>query len=341
MVLGDHRVWKVDPATGLGSRVEEISFGADSYAHRGDELLPDSVQRRVRDLGEQLLEVVEQLSGPVRQGSHRSVCSHRADGLLGVPGHRCHQHLEFFKGVSEQLLALDRCSLLGYFPLNRGKVVEVDQVPVQPGLVGVGGDQFGLDLVVADDSSPDSVDEEHPSRLEPSFLNDLRRGDVEDADLAGHDDQTIVGHPVPAGPEAVAVQDGADHRPVGEGDRRGTVPGFHEGCVVLVEGPALGFHLAVVLPGFGDHHQNGLREREAAEGEQLKDLVEGRGITGSRGADRKQPFQVAGKEIGGQEGLPGSHPVPVALHGVDLPVVGQHPVRVGQRPGREGVRREA
>ena len=239
------------------------------------------------------------------------------------------------------MLPLDRCSLLAYFPLHQGKVVEVDQVSVQPGLVGAGGHQLGLDLVVADDSSPDGVDKEHPSRLEPSFLNDLGRGDVEDADLAGHDNQTIVGYPVPAGPEAIAVQDGTDHRPVGEGDRRGTVPGFHEGCVVLVEGPAVGWHLAVVLPGFGDHHQNGLREGEAPEGEQLEDLVEGRGVAGSRCADRKQPLQVTGKQIGGQEGLPGSHPVPVALHGVDLPVVGQHPVRVGQRPGGKGVRREA
>ena len=39
---------------------EEIPLGADRRAHRGDELLTDGVERRVGDLGEELLEVVEQ-----------------------------------------------------------------------------------------------------------------------------------------------------------------------------------------------------------------------------------------------------------------------------------------
>jgi hypothetical protein len=40
-------------------------------------------------------------------------------------------------------------------------------------------------------------------------------------------------------------------------------------------------------------------------------------------------------------GLPGSHPVAVALHRVDLSVVGDHAERLGERPRREGVGRVA
>ena len=42
----------------------------------------------------------------------------------------------------------------------------------------------------------------------------------------------------------------------------------------------------------------------------------------------------------GEHRLAGAHPVLVALHGVDLAVVGDEPVRVGERPRRERVRRE-
>ena len=45
--------------------------------------------------------------------------------------------------------------------------------------------------------------------------------------------------------------------------------------------------------------------------------------------------------VAGQQRLAGPHPVAVALHGVDLAVVGDVAERVGQRPRREGVGREA
>ncbi len=57
--------------------------------------------------------------------------------------------------------------------------------------------------------------------------------------------------------------------------------------------------------------------------------------------DGKQLLQVAAKEIGFHEGFPGMHPQTVAANGVDLPVVGNHPERLGQIPGRKSIGAES
>ena len=78
------------------------------------------------------------------------------------------------------------------------------------------GGELGLDLVVLDDPARGRVDEEHGPGLEPALAHDACRVDVEDADLAGQDDEAVVGDPEPAGAQAVAVEDRADQRAVGE-----------------------------------------------------------------------------------------------------------------------------
>ena len=55
---------------------------------RGDELLADAVDRRVGDLGEELLEVVVEQARPVREHGQRGVVAHRAHGLDAVARHR-------------------------------------------------------------------------------------------------------------------------------------------------------------------------------------------------------------------------------------------------------------
>lgn len=101
------------------------------------------------------------------------------------------------------------------------QVVHVGQTLVEPLLVGVLGGQFRLDLVVADDATLGGVDEEHAAGLQPDLLHDGGGVDRQDADLGGHDDEAVVGHPETRGAQAVAVQDGADDGAVGEAHRRG------------------------------------------------------------------------------------------------------------------------
>ena len=208
---------------------------------------------------------------------------------------------------------------------------------VQPLVVGVLGRELGLDLLVLDDPVLVGVDEEHPARLEPALADDGGGVEVEHADLGGEDHQAVVGDPVARGAQAVAVEDGPDLGAVGEHHARRPVPRLHQRGVEPVERAALRVHLGVVLPRLGDHHQHRVRQRPAAEVEQLEHLVERRGVGRAGAADREDPLQVAVEQVGVEQRLAGAHPVAVAHHGVDLAVVGDEPERVGQRPAREGV----
>ncbi len=225
--------------------------------------------------------------------------------------------------------------------LALGDVVEVDQAGVQPLVVGMLGGEVALDLLVLDDPVLVGVDEEHPARLEPALADDAGGVEVEDSDLGGEDDEAVVGDPVAARAQAVAVEHGADLGAVGEHDARRPVPRLHQHGVELVERPPLRVHLLVVLPGLGDHHQDRVGQGPAAHVEQLEDLVEARGVGGARRTDREEAVEVAGDQVGVEQRLAGPHPVAVAHHGVDLAVVGDVAERVGQRPAREGVGREA
>ena len=167
-----------------------------------------------------------------------------------------------------------------------------------------------------------------------------RRGDVEHADLAGQHHQAVVGDPVAGRAQAVAVEDGADDRAVGEGHRRRSVPRLHQRRVVPVEGPAGRVHGPVVLPRLGDHHQHGVVDGAPPRWRSSS--------TSSNEAESLAPGVTTGKARSSpgirsvaQQRLTGPHPVAVAGQGVDLAVVGHVPVRVGQRPGRERVGREA
>ena len=212
---------------------------------------------------------------------------------------------------------------------------------MQPLVVGVLRRERGLDLLVADDPAVLGVDEEHPAGLEPAALDHLGRVEVEDPRLGGEHDEPVVGHRIPARPQAVAVEDRADERAVGERDAGRAVPRLHERRVELVERPPGGVHLGVVLPRLGDHHQHGVRAATGRRGGAARAPRRSDAESEALGrADREEPLEVARDDVGGQLALAGAHPVAVALDGVDLAVVGDEPVRVGARPGREGVGRE-
>ncbi len=75
---------------------------------------------------------------------------------------------------------------------------------------GCSAASVGLDLVVVDDPALGGVDEEHPARLQPALADDVAGVDVEHADLGGQHDEAVVGDPVAARAQAVAVEHGAD-----------------------------------------------------------------------------------------------------------------------------------
>jgi hypothetical protein len=241
--------------------------------------------------------------------------------------------------VAEHLLTSQDTVVTEHDVFTAGEVIEVDHAGREPLAVRVQGGELRLDLVVGDDATLPRVDEKHLAGLQTALRDDLGGVDVDHSDLGGHHDQVVIGHPVAAGTQAVAVEDGTDHLAVGERDTGRTVPRLHHRCMEPVEVTPLLGHGLVVLPRLGDHHQHGVVDRITAEVQQLEDLVESSGVGRSRSADRERPLDTR-QGIGMQHRLAGAHPVLVALHRVDLPVVGDEPVRVGQRPRRERVRRE-
>ena len=343
-VVVDDREGQGDgPAGGRGG-LQEVALRAERRVQRGDQLFADGVQRRVGDLREELGEVVEEEPGALGERGDGRVGAHGADRLGAGLGHRGEDDAQLLLGVAEGLLAAGDRGVGVDDVLALGQVVQLDGAGLDPFPVGLLGGEGALDLVVLDDAVLGGVDEEHPARLEAALADDLGGVDVEHADLGAEDDEAVVGDPVAARAQAVAVEDRADLGAVGEGDARRAVPGFHHGRVVLVERPPGGVHGGVVLPRFRNHHQHAVRERAAAEVEEFEDLVEGGGVGGVGGADGEDPGEVlvaAAEQLRGELGLAGAHPVAVALDGVDLAVVGHEPVRVGQRPAREGVGGEA
>ena len=227
-------------------------------------------------------------------------------------------------------------------PGTVGEVVEVQQAGVQPVLVRVLRGQGRLDLLVLHQPPGLGVDQEDAARLQAALPDHGGGVDVKHAHLAGQHDQAVTGHPVPAGPQAVAVEDRADDRAVGERDQRRTVPRFHQRGVELVEGTALRAHLRVVLPRFWDHHEDRVRQRPAAHVQQFQALVKAGRVAALLVEHGEQPLDPpavrrTGNEVAGQHGLPGPHPVAVTPDRVDLAVVGHIPVGMGERPGRERV----
>ena len=340
LVVGDDRVGEHHLPARRRAGAQQVALGADGAAHRGDQLLADGVERRVGDLGEQLLEVVEQQAGAVGEHGDRRVGAHRADRLGAGARHRREEDLELLGGVAEHPLVLHHRRVLRREEVARRQVVEVHEPGVEPLAVGLLRGQRLLDLVVADDAAEVRVDEEHAARLEPALLHDGGLVDREHADLRGHHHEAVVGDPVAARAQAVAVEHRADHRAVGERDRRRTVPRLHQRGVEAVEVALPVRHRLVVLPGLRDHHQHGVGERVAAEVQELEHLVEAGGVGAAGRADREGALEAV-DEVGLEQRLAGAHPVLVAHHGVDLAVVGDEPVRVGERPRRERVGGEA
>ena len=291
--------WRHDAGPGW----KQILLRPDRTLHAGDQRFADGVQRRVGDLGEQLDEVVVEQPGTPRERRGGGVGAHGAQRLRAGRRHRREHDPQLFLGVPEGLLAAHDRLVGVHHVLAVGQVLEVHQPRVQPLAVGLGGGELGLVGVVVDDprgTAPrrsarpcPGVHQEHPARPQPPLGDDLLRGHVEDAGLAG-EHHAVVGELPPArGSQTVAVQGGAHDGAVGEDHRRRAVPGLHEAGVEPVEVPLVGGHLVVVLPRLGDHHHHRVRQRAAAQREQLEDLVEAGGVRDVLGAHRHRALQVA------------------------------------------------
>ena len=320
---------------------QQVRPRSDERDERHHELFADRIDRRIRHLREQLLEiVVEDLRSP-RQHRQRGVVAHRADRLLARARHRREDHLEILLRVAERLLAVEQRHLGGLRRRGLRQIVERDPRAFDPLAVRLRRGERALQFGIVDDAALLGVDEQHLARLQAPLRDDLALRNVEHADLRGHHDVVVVGDDEARRPQAVAVERRADLPAVGERHRRGPVPRLHQRRVVFVEGAAVLVHQRIAGPGLGNHQHHRVRERVAAHHEELERVVERRGIRLPVVDQRPDLVEVLAQHRARDALLPRADPVDVAAQRVDLAVVADEPERVREIPRRKRVGREA
>ncbi len=325
----------------LGRLVEQVVLGANACRHAHHDRLACGVDRRIRDLREELLEVAVEKGSLVGQHGERQVVPHRADRLLGVARERRQDHAQVLLAVAER--ELSRAQRLGAWHVRRPlrQVVQARDAPVEPVAVRAARRDLALDLLVGDDPVPREVDEEELSGLEAALAQDVLGGNVQHARLGGHHDPAILRLEPAAGTQAVPVEGRTDQRAVGEGDGGWAVPRLHQATVEIVEAAEMVRNVVAAAVGLGDHHHDRVRQRAAREREQLEHVVEVGRVRAAVTDDRQHLLQIVAEELRRKLALARAHPVDVAAQRVDLAVVGDHPVRVRKLPARERVGREA
>ena len=198
-----------------------------------------------------------------------------------------------------------------------------------------------LDLLVADDAAFLQIDQQHLARLQAPLGDDLLFRNRQNAHFRRHHDETVVSHEIARRTQAVAIERRADLAAIGEGDRGRAVPRLHESGVILVEGAPSLVHQRIARPGLGDQHHHRMGERIAALHEELERIVEARRIRLAFVGDRPELGYVGAEQLGLDRRLARRHPVDVAAQRVDLAVVRDHAIGVGQTPGRERIGGEA
>ena len=105
-VLEEDRRFAADEARVFRRLAEKIAPPAEDGVERHHELLADRVDGRIRDLGEELLEIRVEQARLEREHGERRVVAHRADGLRAVAHHGLEDHVDLLGAVAECELAL-------------------------------------------------------------------------------------------------------------------------------------------------------------------------------------------------------------------------------------------
>ncbi len=319
---------------GLRLLGEQRAAWTDEGPHRHHEAFAQVVDRRVGDLGEALLEEVEQRTRYVGEEGGRGVVAHRRGRLLAELRHGLQDDRDLLLGDPEGRLPGGQ--VIG--DRDRGLAGARATEPLGPLGVGPQPGELALDgAVVLDRFGQRGVDAQHLSGAELAALHGAVAVHVDRAGLGRDDHEAVVADLVAQRAEAVAVEGRAHAHAVGEDQPRGSVPRLDQARMVAVEAPEVVVEVVSVLPELGDEHARGVSDVPAPADEQLEGVVEHRRIR-PLGVDHGMQ-QLVGCEVPLAEvGRAGAHQIHVALDRVDLAVVAQEPEGLGALPvgGRVG-----
>ena len=96
-----HRMRQLQHVAIFGRFFENVALAADIADQRHHHLFANGIDRRIRDLREELLEVIEQRLRPVGKARQRRIRAHRPNRLFALRRHRRENHPQIFIGISE------------------------------------------------------------------------------------------------------------------------------------------------------------------------------------------------------------------------------------------------
>mmetsp|Transcript_30886 Transcript_30886/g.42804 ORF Transcript_30886/g.42804 Transcript_30886/m.42804 type:complete len:302 (-) Transcript_30886:731-1636(-) len=281
-----------------------------------------------------------------REHRQRGVISHAESGLHASSGHALDHKLHVLTRVSSSSLQLEGRSGVHGALLLRVHGFHAGDCG-NPLRVRVSGGSVLADLVMGAEGAGSELRSHHHARaqtpLEHHVLS-ITQHVAENSHLGSHIEESILRSPEPRRPQPVPVQARSYRPAVREHQESGSVPGLLHSGVVVVKVLGLGVvlhHGGMVFVRLGHQHQHGFIHRQLRPDEKLSDAVKVGGVGGGGVGDGAEVSLSALQRRVGHQGLPGCHPVQVALQRVDFAVVTNHAEGLSQRPLGGGVGRES
>ena len=142
------------------------------------------------------------------EDGQRRVMPHGKSRLHGIFRHGKDLVLHILVGVAEHLVE-PVADLLGVnrdLVIGDRKLVQMQQISVQPFPVGPPVGIVGLALLVGDDPLLLSVDQQDPAGLQAGLFYNTGCRNIQDADLGGQDEPVVIRDVIAGGPKSVPVQ---------------------------------------------------------------------------------------------------------------------------------------
>ena len=119
VVICQNRVLELQRVAVLRRFIQEIALASDEAGERHDQLFANRIDRRIRHLRKELLEIMEQQLRFVGKASQRRIRPHRTDRFLALRSHRGQDELKLFVRISERTLSLQNGIEIGRDPARR------------------------------------------------------------------------------------------------------------------------------------------------------------------------------------------------------------------------------
>src|SRR4029077_5156873 len=135
--------------------------------------LPDGIDRRIGDLREELLEVVEERQWALAEHGERHIVAHGPHRFLPGVHHRRQEQLYVLDAVAERLLPHEQGARVRWWQLRRwGELIEVHGAAADPLAIWLRGSKCVLDLTVDQHAPRKRVDEQKAPRLQAPLARD-------------------------------------------------------------------------------------------------------------------------------------------------------------------------